>query len=375
MAPATLPQISNTYLDDNLEEFRRLLRANPEFLRTDEGMDRWMWCAAMDGKLSFIKALMGLGMDVNESNDSDEPEGPIQQASYAGHVEIVRWLLEHGARINHVVKGKPRCWPLVGAATNGHLDVVKLLVEHGADIHATWNGINAITQAEDFGQLAVRDYLRSLGARTLRETTAPDYPRSHKEFIKQMTGERGALGEWYIDIPGDPLVTIHVIPASQQCDVQTLFTIGLSDHRLPRVQQESACTELRCMLAPDWPLTEAALRDPISNWPVEWLKRLVQQLRLANRWPEEPATFMNGDPPMPLAPNTKLCGWLCLKSLGESVWAPDYRWIDIHSLFPIYVEELALIRQSGHEELVNRFQDRNVPLHIDPRRQNMVTNA
>jgi hypothetical protein len=163
-----------------------------------------------------------------------------------------------------------------------------------------------------------------------------------------------------------------VIPANEKCDVQTLFTVGLSDHRLPQGQMEFACTELRCMLFRDWPLTASAQHDPNWNWPVEWLKRLVLELRTADRWPEEPAVFMTSDPPVPLAPNTQLCGWLCLKSLGESVQVPDYRWIDIHSLFPIYAEELALIRQSGHEEVVNRLQAYNVPLYIDPHRSNMA---
>ena len=367
---------------DDLDEFLRLLSEHPEWLRKEDGTDDWMWRAALEGRIDFMEVLVDLGMDVNESKDKHSPErelnpfyqaeGPILQAAGSGHLEVVRWLLERGAKINYVVQGKPRCLPLVRAATIGDLKIVKVLVEYGADIHATWRGINAITEAEDYGQFAVRDYLHSLGARTLREMTPPDYPTAHKTFINQMIEESGALGSWRLEIPGDPNVTLHLIPASDLSDVQTLFTVGLSDHSLPQGRKSHSCTELLCMLPRDWPLTDAALHDPNWNWPVEWLKRLVAQLRDADRWPEPPVIFMNGDPPMALAPNTELCGWLCLKVLGKSVKSPDHRWIDIHTLFPIYLEELALIREIGQDEFANLCQEREVPLYVDPQRPKLT---
>jgi len=160
-------------------------------------------------------------MDVNETRDHGnpndpfyQPEGPIVDAASSGHLEVVRWLLQHGAKINYVVQGKPRCLPLVRAATEGYPDIVKLLVEHGADIHATWRGLNAATQAEDFGHFEIRDYLRSLGGRTLREITPPDYPSGHKRFLKAMTEQRGPVCDWRLELPGDPLVVLYLIAAN-----------------------------------------------------------------------------------------------------------------------------------------------------------------
>jgi ankyrin repeat protein len=153
----------------DLVEFTRLLRAHPEYLRHVDGTDLWMWRAAMGGQLPFVQALVDLGLDVNVPKDREDPddpyscpEGPILQAASEGHLNVVRWLLDHGAKINYVVQGKPRCLPLMRAAGNGHIDVVKLLVEHGADVHATWKGVNALTHAYNYGQQSVSDYLRSL---------------------------------------------------------------------------------------------------------------------------------------------------------------------------------------------------------------------
>ncbi len=372
-------QLDNTIETDDVDEFERLIRLHPACLRDEDGIERWLRIVAAEGRLPFVRRLAELGIDVNEPTDFDfnpenpfyQPEGAILHAAGEGHLDVVRWLLDHGAQINYVVRGKPRCWPLVDAATNGHLDVVKLLVEYGADVHSTWRGINAVSQAEDYGEKDVVDYLRSVGAKTLRETTPPDYESGRKRFLKEQAEQVGELSDWTLEIPGDPLVTLRFIPANEKVDRHTLLTVGLSDHRLPNGWRQHSCTELRCILPPDWPPPEESQDDPAWNWPIEGLRILVEQLRDAEQWPE-PAIFMNGDPPTPVGPGTTMNGWIALQS-PESTQAPDYRWIDMHSVFPIYAEEAELVREQGHEELVNRFEARNIPLYIDPQRPNVAT--
>ena len=49
-----------------------------------------------------------------------------------GHIEIVKYLVEHGADIN---KRNNDGWsPLLIVCFNGHIEIVKYLMEHGADI-------------------------------------------------------------------------------------------------------------------------------------------------------------------------------------------------------------------------------------------------
>src|SRR5437763_1214831 len=125
----SLDAIMDAYERGDAKTFARLLRAHPEHLRDPDGKDMWMFTAAPEGKLKIIKALVDLGMDVNErwaGVDDDpnsqfyEPVGPILWAASNGHIETVRWMLEHGAKINFPIKGIQTCLPLQYAATDGH---------------------------------------------------------------------------------------------------------------------------------------------------------------------------------------------------------------------------------------------------------------
>jgi len=371
-------EINLIYESGDVVAFRNRLAADLQYLRTADGADLWMGRAAQNGQLEMLKVLISLGMNVNESSDKpredpDNPfyqaEGPILQAASFGHLEVVRWLLEQGAKINYVVGGKPRCYPLLFAAKNGHRDIVQLLIEHGADVNFVWNGNNPITQAEDYGQFDVRDYLASLGAKTLRETTPPDYPRSHKRFLKSVVEKYGPTDDWTLELGGTPTVTVHHVPASKKSKLQVLFTVGLSDKPLARGNRPLSCSELNLLLPPKWPLTAAALKNPKKNWPIEWFKRVVAELQAAKAWPDQPVLYSNDGP---LSPDTKLCGWVLLDAVGQTVHAPDYRWIDVHTLFPVYAEEMELVRKSGTEELVYRFGDKDISLSLDLDRPNVA---
>lgn len=57
---------------------------------------------------------------------------PLHWAAESGNVDIVKILLEKGARVD-AVDNKYRATPLHGAAQNGHIYVVKVLLEKYAD--------------------------------------------------------------------------------------------------------------------------------------------------------------------------------------------------------------------------------------------------
>jgi hypothetical protein len=89
--------------------------------------------AAGTGNLSVVRELIeGYGIDVNAA--SIDGWTALMGASYKGHLDVVRYLVDHDANVNAAsIDG----WTaLMGASYKGHLDVVRYLVDHGANVNA-----------------------------------------------------------------------------------------------------------------------------------------------------------------------------------------------------------------------------------------------
>lgn len=132
-----------------------------------EVLDEALVWACKSGRVGVLERLVRAGARVN----ADPYRGtPLVWAAFCNRAEAIGWLLDHGAEVNlqatfgGATHGQG-VTALHMAAQNGHLGAVKLLVERGADLgirddlyHATAEG-----GANHFGQLEVRDYLRSVG--------------------------------------------------------------------------------------------------------------------------------------------------------------------------------------------------------------------
>src|SRR5262249_54013381 len=89
---------------------------------------------------------------------------PLYKAALAGHTEVVKLLLDKGAKI--AAEGTDRRTPLHWAASKGNADLVKLLVRHGADVNAAEKGDSSspLHYAARGGHAAVVQILIDSGA-------------------------------------------------------------------------------------------------------------------------------------------------------------------------------------------------------------------
>lgn len=135
-----------------------------------EVLDEALVWACKNGRLLVLERLVRAGARVN----ADPYRGtPLIWAAVCNRTETVAWLLDHGANINQkgtfggLTHGQG-VTALHMAAQYGHMPVVKLLVERGADgtIRDDLYKATAEGGAGFFGQSEVRDYLRSLDARS-----------------------------------------------------------------------------------------------------------------------------------------------------------------------------------------------------------------
>ena len=107
-----------------------------------------------------------------------------------------------------------------------------------------------------------------------------------------------------------------------------------------------------------------------------WLKRIARYPHDNDTWLGGPHTIIaNGEPPEPLAPNTKLSCLMLLANPSEfGRWTrpDDGAEVVFYDLFGLYTQERNLELREGLGELLDRFQSRFISNVLDPQRPNVA---
>jgi len=89
--------------------------------------------AARLGKLEIVQLMIQNGA-VTNLKAIDSSMSAIHWACNRGHLNVVHYLVQHGANIN--MGGDYNFTPLLEAVVEGHLEITKVLTEWGADLNA-----------------------------------------------------------------------------------------------------------------------------------------------------------------------------------------------------------------------------------------------
>lgn len=120
-----------------------------------------LWCAAGAGHLGIVKLLLECGADVNHATKTNST--PLRAACFDGRLDVVQCLVEHGADISIPNKYNNTC--LMITSYKGHAEVVRYLLEKGANPDSTAHcGATAMHFAAECGHLeVVQDLVRFYG--------------------------------------------------------------------------------------------------------------------------------------------------------------------------------------------------------------------
>jgi uncharacterized protein len=105
---------------------------------------------------------------------ADDGFQPLGLASFFGHVEAARLLVERGAEVNSASRNDMKVMPLHSAVATGDPDaryeLAKLLLEQGADPNALQqDDYTPLMAAEHHGDVRLRGLLIEHGAETVRD--------------------------------------------------------------------------------------------------------------------------------------------------------------------------------------------------------------
>ena len=151
-----------------LTGYPALLKRLLENERTEElqKADSWgytpMAWACDRGDINLIDLLIKAGADINKAG-SDEGPTALWAAAFGGHVDVVQYLLEHGAEVNQ--ESKTRGTPLYVAASGSCMDVVRELLQHDAEVNLKggWH-VRALNVAAYYGYKDILQVILDHGA-------------------------------------------------------------------------------------------------------------------------------------------------------------------------------------------------------------------
>lgn len=339
---------------------RRIIEDSPSVLDVEIAGESWLHLAANRDDVAVVEALVECGLDVNRPR-RDDPETPLDNAASRGNVNVAKWLMDHGARVN--VGGDGRGTILTAAVASGSADLVRLVLEHGPEVNA-WFGNppqNALSIAIQHGYTDIAEMLKGRGARMPNKTSAGDV----REVLAHLERHVGEV--LYSEV--DQARGFHLV-ALRGDGVTVIATAGLSG----RARSRDVGLELLMHLSQDWPL-EVLKKDGPGSWPKEWLKIVADYSIEHDGSVGDGDVISNGDPPEPLGPNTEMCCTLLLEETGElgRLKTDSGEDISFCVAIPLYEEERDFLFANGAVALLEQFEKFGVRKAIDPKRVNVAT--
>ena len=149
---------------NDLNEVKSIISENPELVNTKYDYDRGdspLAIATRESQVEIVQFLIAHGADVNFKRDRGIT--PLHNAAVGGEVEIVELLIAKGANVN--VTCDKGITPLIIAAIGGDMDVIEILINQGANINAKDDfGRSPLHIAIEYEYDELADFLRKQGA-------------------------------------------------------------------------------------------------------------------------------------------------------------------------------------------------------------------
>jgi cytohesin len=190
-----------------------------------------IWKAASRGMLEEVQKFVSQGIAVDARSRGDVTS--LHEASEAGHLTVVDWLLDHGANINARTAAQPGYpgaqTPLYLAVQHGKTDVVKTLLKRGANPNLkSSDSTSPLEEAAQLGNLELVSLLVDNGANVNpRGDFSPLYVAlcsKHLEVSKYLV-EHGARTDFKV-LPYSSSLLMMSATAKRLPELEYLLSLG-----------------------------------------------------------------------------------------------------------------------------------------------------
>ncbi|XP_006817520.1 ankyrin repeat and KH domain-containing protein 1-like [Saccoglossus kowalevskii] len=148
--------------EGDVNAVRKLLDEGRSVHETTEEGESLLSLACSAGYYELAQVLLAMHANVEDRGIKGDCT-PLMESSSAGHTDIIRLLLAHGADIN--AQSSTGNTPLMYTCNGGHEDAVKVLLENGANLEdVNENGHTPLMEAASAGHLGVAKILIEKGA-------------------------------------------------------------------------------------------------------------------------------------------------------------------------------------------------------------------
>lgn len=204
-----------------------------------------------------------------------------------------------------------------------------------------------------------------------------------EEFIEEISNHieqhLGPISSVLHELVSDTVhIDVHVVPPNDRYNGVRLVTSGMSDlpMSVPEGRGRPEYAELVVTLPPYWKLDDNSFEDESWYWPIRLIKSLARLPHKYDTWLGYGHTIPNGDPEQPYAKNTSFTGAIVLPPLTtpsgfSQLTIPGVKDIQFYAVVPLYKEEMELKLRKGTDELLDRFDHKDIDDHINLERKNV----
>lgn len=158
----SISELCESIKENHFDDVKRWIDSGMSVLVTDEHKNTVAHMAAEAGNIEILQLLGDRGAPIDRLNWINQT--PLSLAARNGHLQVVKYLCEHGATTHGLDLNTA---PLGAAAAAGHLEIVKYLVEQrNVPLNSLERpfGATPLFVAARFLQLEVVRYLMEKGA-------------------------------------------------------------------------------------------------------------------------------------------------------------------------------------------------------------------